>query len=182
LRPLPPSVACSFAWAAAGSEGTTTIDLHPGQRSLLPAALSGTFSFLAHPGQVMSIGHFVGSSTRRTRDFLGSTGFSGYGRTVYRGQDGNARALVGQGREGSLVPLPGEAAPSFGVGGRVGIRRAGGESVRQFAEEQCDRGWHRRQHPRRVKIVGDPARGRILLVDVKETNGPMDNGRVEAVL
>ena len=32
--------------------------------------------------------------------------------------------------------------------------------------------WHRhRKHPRRVKLVGDPARGRLLLVDVKETNG-----------
>jgi hypothetical protein len=88
----------------------------------LAAALSGTSSFLAHPGQVMSIGHFVDSSTRPTRGFLGSTGFGGHGTTVYRGQPGNVSALVGQGREGALVPLPGEAAQSFGVRARVGIR------------------------------------------------------------
>ncbi|MCE9565239.1 MAG: AAA family ATPase [Planctomycetes bacterium] len=42
-----------------------------------------------------------------------------------------------------------------------------GESVRQFTEEQYDRGWHRRRkQPRRVKIVGDSTRGRILLEDV----------------
>jgi hypothetical protein len=59
----------------------------------------------------------------------------------------------------------------------------GGESVRKFAEEQYDRGWHRRrQHPRRVKVVGDPARGRIVLVDVKETNGQSHNGRREAAV
>jgi MoxR-like ATPase len=60
------------------------------------------------------------------------------------------------------------------------FEQLGGESVRRFAEEQYDRGWHRRRkHPRLVKIVGDAARGRILLVDVKEANGqssPQDNG------
>ena len=30
-------------------------------------------------------------------------------------------------------------------------------------------------------IVGDPVRGRILLLDVKETNGHTSNGRLEAV-
>jgi hypothetical protein len=61
------------------------------------------------------------------------------------------------------------------------FEQMGGESVRQFAEEQYDRGAHRhRKHPRQVKIVGDPARGRILLVDVKETNGHTGNGRLEA--
>jgi len=56
-------------------------------------------------------------------------------------------------------------------------------SVRQFAEEQYDRGWHRRRkHPRKVKIVGDPVRGRILLVDVTETNGQTGNGRLEAAV
>jgi hypothetical protein len=60
------------------------------------------------------------------------------------------------------------------------FEQLGGESVRQFAEEQYDRGWHRRRkHPRQVKIVGDPVRGRILLVDVKETNGHTCNGRPE---
>jgi hypothetical protein len=63
------------------------------------------------------------------------------------------------------------------------FEQLGGESVRQFAEEQYDRGWHRRRrHPRKVKIVGDPARGRILLVDVKETNGHMRNGALEAAV
>jgi hypothetical protein len=55
--------------------------------------------------------------------------------------------------------------------------------VRQFAEEQYDHGWHRRRkHPRRVKLVGDPVRGRIVLVDVKETNGHTGNGRLEATV
>jgi hypothetical protein len=63
------------------------------------------------------------------------------------------------------------------------FEQLGGESVRQFAEEQYDRGWHRlRKHPRKVKIVGDTVRGRIVLVDVKETNGQVGNGRVEATL
>jgi hypothetical protein len=61
------------------------------------------------------------------------------------------------------------------------FEQLGGESVRRFAEEQYDRGWHRRrQHPRRVKLVGDLARGRIVLVDVKEGNGQALNGRLEA--
>jgi hypothetical protein len=52
------------------------------------------------------------------------------------------------------------------------FEQLGGESVRRFAEEQYERGWHRRRrNPRRVKLVGDPARGRILLADVTETNG-----------
>jgi hypothetical protein len=60
------------------------------------------------------------------------------------------------------------------------FEQLGGESVRQFAEEQYDRGWHRsRKHPRRVRLVGDPARGRIVLVDVKETNGHTGNGRLD---
>jgi hypothetical protein len=58
------------------------------------------------------------------------------------------------------------------------FEQLGGESVRQLTEEQYDRGWHRqRQHPRRVKLVGDPAHGRIVLVDVKEGNGQAVNGR-----
>ncbi len=61
------------------------------------------------------------------------------------------------------------------------FEQLGGESVRQFAEEQYERGWHRRrQHPRRVKLVGDPGRGRIVLVDVKETNGHAHHDRLEA--
>jgi ATP-dependent Clp protease ATP-binding subunit ClpA len=63
------------------------------------------------------------------------------------------------------------------------FEQLGGESVRQLAEEQYDRGWHRqRKHPRRVKLVGDPTRGRIVLVDVKEGNGQACNGRLEAAL
>jgi hypothetical protein len=55
--------------------------------------------------------------------------------------------------------------------------------VRRLAEEQYDRGWHRRrQQPRRVKLVGDPARGRIVLVDVQETNGQAHHGRPEAAV
>jgi ATP-dependent Clp protease ATP-binding subunit ClpA len=63
------------------------------------------------------------------------------------------------------------------------FEQLGGESVRRFAEEQYDHGWHRRrQNPRRVKLVGDPVRGRILLVDVKEGNGQTFNGRLEAAV
>jgi hypothetical protein len=63
------------------------------------------------------------------------------------------------------------------------FEQLGGESVRRFAEEQYDRGWHgHRKHPRQVKIVGDPVRGRILLVDVKETNGQAHDGRPEDAL
>ena len=62
------------------------------------------------------------------------------------------------------------------------FEQLGGESVRQFAEEQYyDHGWHRqREHPRKVKIVGEIRCGRILLVDVKEMNGQVGNGRVGA--
>ena len=63
------------------------------------------------------------------------------------------------------------------------FEQLGGESVRQLAEEQYDRGRHRRrQHPRKVKVVGDAARGRIVLVDVKETNGHTTNGRLETAV
>src|SRR5262249_9449464 len=63
------------------------------------------------------------------------------------------------------------------------FEQLGGESVRQFAEEQYDHGWHRRrQHPRRVTLVGDPVRKRIILVDVKEGNGQTFNGRLEAAV
>ena len=63
------------------------------------------------------------------------------------------------------------------------FEQLGGESVRQFAEEQYDRGWHRsRKHPRRVRLVGDPTRGAFVLVDVKETNGHTGNGRLEGIV
>jgi hypothetical protein len=61
------------------------------------------------------------------------------------------------------------------------FEQLGGESVRQFAEEQYDRGWHRqRKQPRQVKLHGDPVRRRILLVDVKEMNGKAHHERLEA--
>jgi hypothetical protein len=61
------------------------------------------------------------------------------------------------------------------------FEQLGGESVRQFAEEQYEHGWHRRRkHPRQVKIMGDVQRGRIVLIDVHETNGHTENGRLEA--
>jgi hypothetical protein len=60
------------------------------------------------------------------------------------------------------------------------FEQLGGESVRHLAEEQYARGWHRRRNqPRRVKLVGDVGRRRILLVDVKELNGHAGNGRLE---
>jgi hypothetical protein len=63
------------------------------------------------------------------------------------------------------------------------FEQLGGESVRQFAEEQYDHGWHRRRkQPRRVKLVGDPVRRRILLVDALEMNGHTVNGRPEAMV
>jgi MoxR-like ATPase len=63
------------------------------------------------------------------------------------------------------------------------FEQLGGESVRQFAEQQYDRGWHRRRNqPRRVKLVGDAAGGRILLVDVHEGNGEVCNGRQDAIV
>src|SRR5436190_12263070 len=63
------------------------------------------------------------------------------------------------------------------------FEQLGGESVRRLAEEQYDRGWHRRRKdPRRVKVVGDPLRGRIVLVDVAETNGHTSDGRLGAAV
>lgn len=51
------------------------------------------------------------------------------------------------------------------------FEQLGGESVRRFAEEQYAHSWHRRRsQPRAVKLVGDPASGRILLADVEETD------------
>src|SRR5262249_39292018 len=81
-------------------------------RTFLPAALPGTFSFFAHSGQVISMGHFVDgspwpgparpdlpqptrASARPRRSFPGSTGFTGPGTSVYPGQRGNASATIG---------------------------------------------------------------------------------------
>jgi hypothetical protein len=59
----------------------------------------------------------------------------------------------------------------------------GSESVHQFAEEQYDRGGHRsRKQPRRVKLVGDRVGRRIVLVDLKETNGHTHDERREAAV
>src|SRR5207244_7728242 len=58
------------------------------------------------------------------------------------------------------------------------FEQLGGESVREFVEEQYDRGLHRRRkHPRTVKLVGDPQRGRIVLVDAAEGNGEACDGQ-----
>jgi len=58
------------------------------------------------------------------------------------------------------------------------FEQLGGESVREFVEEQYDRGLHRRRkHPRTVKLVGDPQRGRIVLVDAAEANGEVLDGQ-----
>jgi hypothetical protein len=63
------------------------------------------------------------------------------------------------------------------------FEQLGGESVRQFAEEQYEHGWHRRRkHPRKVRIAGDTVRRRIVLIDVAETNGHMGNGLVEVAV
>jgi flagellar biosynthesis GTPase FlhF len=63
------------------------------------------------------------------------------------------------------------------------FEQLGGEAVRRLAEEQYDHGWHRRrQHPRRVQLVGDPIRRCILLVEVKEVNGQTSNSRLEAIV
>ncbi|MFO0968145.1 MAG: AAA family ATPase [Gemmataceae bacterium] len=52
------------------------------------------------------------------------------------------------------------------------FEQLGGESVRQFAEEQYEEGDCRlRGHPRRVKLIGDRINGRILLVDAPHQNG-----------
>ena len=89
-----------------------------------------------------------------------------------------------QARRASITPARVADQPQFFFGMRHASRafeQLGGESVRQFAEEQYERGWHRRRkHPRRVKVVGDSLRGRIVLVDVMETNFHTSNGRLEA--
>src|SRR5262245_25285227 len=52
------------------------------------------------------------------------------------------------------------------------FEQLGGESVRQLAEEQYDHADRRlRNHPRRVKLIGDRVNRRILLVDVDSQNG-----------
>ncbi len=103
---------------------------------------------------------------------------------AYR-EDGLRRIGFGDGTPGVRVRTPVQLAAdeSFFFDMRHVSRafeQLGGESVRQLAEQQYDRGWHRRrQHPRRVKLLGDPLHGRILLVDVKELNGQTSNGRLE---
>jgi hypothetical protein len=62
------------------------------------------------------------------------------------------------------------------------FEQLGGESVHRITEEQYQHGWHtRRNHPRRVKLVADGG-GRIVLVDVKETNGQAGNGRPDGAM
>jgi hypothetical protein len=63
------------------------------------------------------------------------------------------------------------------------FEQLGGESVHRITEEQYHQGWHtRRNHPRRVKLVADADGTRIVLVDVKETNGQAGNGRLEGAM
>jgi hypothetical protein len=98
-------------------------------------------------------------------------------------EDGLRRIGFGDGPPGMRIHLPAQLAANQQLFFDMrhvsrAFEQLGGESVRQFAEEQYEHGWHRRrQHPRRVKLVGDPLRGRILLVDVKEANGQTLNGR-----
>ncbi|MGH7171168.1 MAG: hypothetical protein ACRELF_00865 [Gemmataceae bacterium] len=99
----------------------------------------------------------------------------------------NCRATISKwsNHGGSLLErVSGELGPLSSVPSRPtrekAFKQLGGESARQLAEEQYDRGSHRhRNHPRQVKLVGDPVRGRIVLVDVQETNGHTSNGRSE---
>jgi hypothetical protein len=101
---------------------------------------------------------------------------------AYR-EDGLRRIGFGDGTPGVRVRTPVQLAADESLFFDMrhvsrAFEQLGGESVRQLAEEQYDRGWHRRrQHPRRVKLLGDPLHGRILLVDVKELNGQTCNGR-----
>jgi ATP-dependent Clp protease ATP-binding subunit ClpA len=103
-------------------------------------------------------------------------------------EDGLRRIGFGDGVAGVRVRTPSQIAAEAELFFDMrhvsrAFEQLGGESVRQFAEEQYDHGWHRhRQHPRRVRLVGDVERGRIVLVDVKEGNGQVCNGRLEAVL
>ena len=106
---------------------------------------------------------------------------------AYR-EDGLRRIGFGDGTPGVRVRTPVQLAADESLFFDMrhvsrAFEQLGGESVRQFAEEQYERGWHRRrENPRRVKLVGDVARGRIVLVDVKETNGHTRNGTLEAAL
>jgi hypothetical protein len=97
------------------------------------------------------------------------------------------RIGFGEGSTGVRISTPAQLAQQDLFFDMRHVSRAfeqlGGESVRQLAEEQYDQGWHRRRkHPRRVMLVGDPPRGRILLVDVTETNGQTGNGHLEAAV
>ena len=75
------------------------------------------------------------------------------------------------------MPLSGPTYPEGEPISRA-FEQLGGESVREFVEEQYDRGLHRRRkHPRTVKLVGDPQRGRIVLVDAAEANGEVLDGQ-----
>lgn len=103
-------------------------------------------------------------------------------------EEGLRRIGFGDGAAGVRVRTPAQLAGEPGLFFDMrhvsrAFEQLGGESVRRLAEEQYDRGWHRRrQQPRRVKLVGDPARGRIVRVDVQETNGQAHNGRPEAAV
>src|SRR4051812_21940272 len=54
--------------AAAVRSGTATTALQPGHRTFFPEALSGTFSFLLHPGQATSMCHLAVRQLRKTKE------------------------------------------------------------------------------------------------------------------
>jgi MoxR-like ATPase len=97
-------------------------------------------------------------------------------------EDGLRRIGFGDGAPGVRIRTPAQIAAEQDLFFDMrhvsrAFEQLGGESVRRFAEEQYDNGWHLcRQHPRRVKLVGDQVHGRILLVDVNEVNGQTFNG------
>jgi MoxR-like ATPase len=110
-------------------------------------------------------------------------------REVCAFSEGNLRQIgFGDGKVGVRVRTPAQIAADQQLFFDMrhvsrAFEQLAGESVRRFAEEQYERGWHRRrQHPRRVKLVGDPLRKRILLFDVEEGKGQTFNGRLEAAV
>jgi hypothetical protein len=103
-------------------------------------------------------------------------------------EDGLRRFGFGSGANGMCIRTPDQMAAEQDLFFDMrhvsrAFEQLAGESVRQFAEEQYDKGWHRRrQHPRTVRLVGDPIHKRIVLVDVKELNGHTHHERLEVVV
>ena len=103
-------------------------------------------------------------------------------------EDGLRRIGFGDGGAGSAHPHAGAARGRAGsvlrhASRQPGLRAAGrrvGAAVRGGAVRP--RLAPPAQAPAPGEIVGDPLRGRILLVDVKETNGHTGNGRVASAM